>query len=248
MCIVGEPTISLCNKNHSINAKKLQTAILIASSITARVQKISNDEGPMIGSLTGIIREKQPPHLLIDVHGVGYEVEAPMTTFYKLPEVGQSATLHTHFVVREDGHYLFGFIQKSDRTLFRELIKINGVGPKLALTLMSGMEADALAHCVQIGDITTLTRLPGVGKKTAERLVIELKDKLSKLTGSGESATGSAATFITYSANSVVSDAESALIALGYKPIEASRAINAVKKDGASSEDLIRLALKSMVK
>ncbi|HET8705991.1 MAG TPA: Holliday junction branch migration protein RuvA [Pseudomonadales bacterium] len=202
----------------------------------------------MIGSLTGIIREKQPPHLLIDVHGVGYEVEAPMTTFYKLPEVGQTTTLHTHFVVREDGHFLFGFFQKSDRTLFRELIKINGVGPKLALTLMSGMEADALAHCVQIGDITTLTRLPGVGKKTAERLVVELKDKLGKLTGGGEISSSSAASIITFGANSAISDAESALIALGYKPVEASKAVNAVKKDGATSEELIRLALKSMVK
>lgn len=203
----------------------------------------------MIGSLTGIIREKHPPHLLIDVHGVGYEVEAPMTTFYKLPEIGQTTTLHTHFVVREDGQFLFGFFQKSDRTLFRELIKINGVGPKLALTLMSGMEADALAHCVQMGDITTLTRLPGVGKKTAERLVVELKDKLGKLTlvGDTPSLIGNHPV-ISFSANTSVSDAESALIALGYKPIEASRAINAVKKDGATSEELIRMALKNMVK
>jgi len=203
----------------------------------------------MIGSLTGIIREKQPPHLLVDVHGVGYEIEAPMTTFYKLPEVGQSVTLHTHFVVREDGQFLFGFFQKSDRVLFRELIKINGVGPKLALTLMSGMEADALAHCVQSGDISTLTRLPGVGKKTAERLVVELKDKLGKLIGSGDLGGGQFTTPISLgSAPSAVADAESALIALGYKPVEASKAINAVKKEGASSEELIRLALKSMVK
>ncbi len=131
----------------------------------------------MIGRLRGTLAEKQPPHLILDVNGVGYEVEVPMTTLYRLPSVGEPVTLHTHLVVREDAHLLYGFAEKRERELFRELIRLNGVGPKLALALMSGLEVDELVRCVQAQDTSTLVKIPGVGKKTAERLLVELKDR-----------------------------------------------------------------------
>lgn len=131
----------------------------------------------MIGRLRGTLAEKQPPHLIIDVNGVGYELEVPMTTLYRLPKVGESVTVHTHLVVREDAHLLYGFAEKRERELFRELIRLNGVGPKLALALMSGLEVDELVRCVQAQDTSALVRVPGVGKKTAERLLVELKDR-----------------------------------------------------------------------
>lgn len=126
----------------------------------------------MIGRLRGTLAEKQPPHLILDVNGVGYEVEVPMTTLYRLPSVGEPVTLHTHLVVREDAHLLYGFAEKRERELFRELIRLNGVGPKLALALMSGLEVDELVRCVQAQDTSTLVKIPGVGKKTAERLLV----------------------------------------------------------------------------
>src|SRR5690606_38505562 len=131
----------------------------------------------MIGRLSGILLEKQPPHILLDVNGVGYEVDAPMSTFSRLPAIGDKVTLHTHLVVREDAQLLYAFAEKRDRTLFRELIRLNGVGPKLALALMSGLEVDELIAAVQAQDTSALVRVPGVGKKTAERLLVELKDK-----------------------------------------------------------------------
>ncbi|MBC7210904.1 MAG: Holliday junction branch migration protein RuvA, partial [Pseudomonas sp.] len=131
----------------------------------------------MIGRLRGTLAEKQPPHLIIDVNGVGYELEVPMTTLYRLPKVGEPVTVHTHLVVREDAHLLYGFAEKRERELFRELIRLNGVGPKLALALMSGLEVDELVRCVQAQDASVLVRVPGVGKKTAERLLVELKDR-----------------------------------------------------------------------
>ena len=130
----------------------------------------------MIGRLRGTLAEKQPPHLIIDVNGVGYELEVPMTTLYRLPKVGEPVTVHTHLVVREDAHLLYGFFEKRERELFRELIRLNGVGPKLALALMSGLEIDELVRCVQAQDTAALVKIPGVGKKTAERLLVELKD------------------------------------------------------------------------
>lgn len=201
----------------------------------------------MIGRLTGVLLEKQPPHILLDVQGVGYELDAPMSTFYRLPALGESVTLHTHMVVREDAQLLYAFGEKRERELFRELIRLNGVGPKLALALMSGLEADELIRAVQAQDTSALVRVPGVGKKTAERLLIELRDRfkawdalpgsLKPLAGGGGG--GAAA--------SQSSDAVSALIALGYKPQEASRAVAAVEQDGMSSEELIRRALKGIV-
>ena len=131
----------------------------------------------MIGRLTGILLEKQPPHILVDVQGVGYELDAPMSTFYQLPALGEKVTLHTHMVVREDAQLLYAFADKRGRELFRELIRLNGVGPKLALALMSGMDVDELVMAVQHQDVSALVRVPGVGKKTAERLLIELRDR-----------------------------------------------------------------------
>lgn len=201
----------------------------------------------MIGRLRGNLAEKQPPHIIIDINGLGYEVEVPMTTLYRLPSVGEPVTLHTHLVVREDAHLLYGFAEKRERELFRELIRLNGVGPKLALALMSGLEVDELVRCVQAQDTSVLVKIPGVGKKTAERLLVELKDRFKAWETvpvmSGlvmEARAGAAAT-------SAESDAVSALISLGYKPQEASRAVSAVKEDGLSSEDMIRRALKGMV-
>ncbi len=200
----------------------------------------------MIGRLRGTLAEKQPPHLIIDVNGLGYELEVPMTTLYRLPAVGEPLTLHTHLVVREDAQLLYGFYDKRDRELFRELIRLNGVGPKLALALMSGLEVDELVRCVQAQDTSALMKVPGVGKKTAERLLVELKDRFK----AWESLPGMATLVIEPSAGAAVSSAESdavsALISLGYKPQEASRAVALVKEDGLSSEDLIRRALKGM--
>jgi Holliday junction DNA helicase RuvA len=201
----------------------------------------------MIGRLTGILLEKQPPHILLDVQGVGYELDAPMSTFYNLPALGQSVTLHTHMVVREDAQLLYAFVEKRGRELFRELIRLNGVGPKLALALMSGLEVDELVRAVQAQDTSALVRVPGVGKKTAERLLIELRDRFKAweaMPGTFKSLTseGSAPTPASQS-----SDAVSALISLGYKPQEASRAVAAVEEDGMSSEELIRRALKGIV-
>ncbi|MBX8598680.1 Holliday junction branch migration protein RuvA [Pseudomonas cichorii] len=201
----------------------------------------------MIGRLRGFLAEKQPPHLVLDVNGVGYELEVPMTTLYRLPHVGEPVTLHTHLVVREDAHLLYGFYEKRERELFRELIRLNGVGPKLALALMSGLEVDELVRCVQAQDTSALTRIPGVGKKTAERLLVELKDRFK----AWEALPGTFA-LVSDGSNqaepvaSAESDAVSALISLGYKPQEASKAVSAIKEKGLSSADLIRRALKGM--
>ena len=195
----------------------------------------------MIGRLHGILLEKQPPQLLLDVGGVGYEVSAPMTTFYELPETGNEITLHTHLAVREDAHVLYGFLREQDRLLFRTLIKVSGVGPKLALAILSGMSADEFAGLVQIGDSAALTKLPGVGKKTAERLVVEMKDRLKDWQG----VTIAPETSSVVPAKNTVKDAVSALVSLGYKPQEASRMVSQVESDGLSSEEMIRLALRA---
>ena len=201
----------------------------------------------MIGRLRGTLAEKQPPHLILDVNGLGYELEVPMTTLYRLPSVGEPLTLHTHLVVREDAQLLYGFVGKRERDFFRELIRLNGVGPKLALALMSSLEVDELVRCVQSQDTSALTKVPGVGKKTAERLLVELKDRFK----AWETLPGMTGLVIEPSSVSPVSSAESdalsALISLGYKPQEASRAVAAVKEDGLSSEEMIRRALKGML-
>ena len=202
----------------------------------------------MIGRIKGTLIEKQAPWLLVDVSGVGYEIEAPMTTFYRLPETGKELTLHTHFVVREDAQLLYGFYEKNERELFRVLIKVNGVGPKMALAILSGMEGQEFVRCVQDHDINTLVKLPGVGKKTAERLVIEMQDRVKEFTEWQPEPILPGATAAHARNNKVeISEAESALVALGYKPQEASRAIAALDTEGMRSEDIIRLALKNMV-
>ncbi len=201
----------------------------------------------MIGRLHGILLEKRAPYLLIDVHGVGYEVEAPMSTFYELPETGNSVTLITHLAVRDDSHTLYGFIHERERELFRMLIRITGVGTRLALTILSGISVEGFIQCIEHEDITTLTRLPGIGKKTAQRLLMEMRDRLGDWEGGGGMPvhrpdegphTGGA-----------LEDAVSALIALGYKPPEASRMVRNV--DGADtmeSEEIIRQALQASVR
>jgi len=200
----------------------------------------------VIGRLRGTLAEKQPPYLLLDVNGVGYELEVPMTTLYRLPGVGEAVTLHTHLVVREDAQLLYGFAEKRERELFRELIRLNGVGPKLALALMSGLEVDELVRCVQAQDTSALVKVPGVGKKTAERLLVELKDRFK----AWESMPVIAPLVIEprglLAVSSAENDAVSALVALGFKPQEASRAVSAVQEEGLSSEELIRRALKGM--
>ena len=192
----------------------------------------------MIGRITGTVLEIQPPYLLIDVHGLGYELHTPLSTFYQLAGLGTSVTLHTHLVVREDAHQLYGFVRIQERSLFRTLIKVSGVGPKLALTILSGMEPQVLVQTVQHNDTARLTQVPGVGKKTAERLILELKDKCTDLLG--------------YDAHQLApvcqatQDAVSALTALGYKANDAKKAVQQVAAPESSSADLIRAALKSI--
>ncbi|HAU12497.1 MAG: Holliday junction branch migration protein RuvA [Alcanivorax sp.] len=201
----------------------------------------------MIGRIKGIIIEKQAPVLLVEVAGVGYEVEAPMTTFYRIPEVGKEVILHTHFVVREDAQLLYGFFEKDERELFRLLIKVNGVGPKMALAILSGMEGSEFVRCVQDHDTHTLVKLPGVGKKTAERLVIEMQDRVKAFTGLAPQPELTPVSNQQRNPRAEINDAESALIALGYKPTEAAKAIAAIDADGLKSEEIIRQALKRMV-
>jgi len=204
----------------------------------------------VIGRLRGTLAEKQPPHLILDVNGLGYELEVPMTTLYRLPSVGEPLTLHTHLVVREDAQLLYGFVGKRERDFFRELIRLNGVGPKLALALMSSLEVDELVRCVQSQDTSALTKVPGVGKKTAERLLVELKDRFKAwetvpaMFALVPNQPGGPDTTPVATAEN---DAVSALISLGYKPQEASKAISAIKEKGLSSEDMIRRALKGMI-
>jgi Holliday junction DNA helicase RuvA len=200
----------------------------------------------MIGRLRGTLAEKQPPHLIVDVGGIGYELEVPMTTLYRLPALGEPLTLHTHLVVREDAHLLYGFSSKRERELFRELIRLNGVGPKLALALMSALEVDELVRCVQAEDTSALTKVPGVGKKTAERLLVELKDRFKVWESMPSIAPLVVEPVRAAAVSSAQSDAVSALVALGFKPAEASRAVSLVDEDDLSSEELIRRALKGM--
>ena len=193
----------------------------------------------MIGRLKGVLLDKQPPAILIDVQGVGYELEASMSTFYNLPECGETITLHTHMVVREDAQLLYGFFALSERLMFRTLIKISGVGPKLALTILSGMSTEDFSRCILEGDSKSLTQLPGVGKKTAERLVVELKDKLDKSDVHTSIGTPSAMK----KPDHPVNDAVSALISLGYKAQQASQMVRTIDVEDKSTEEIIRAAL-----
>ena len=203
----------------------------------------------MIGRIKGMIIYKQAPDLLVDVQGVGYEVQLPMSCFFELPAVGQEVVLWTHFVVREDAQLLFGFNNLNERALFRQLIKAQGVGPKMALAIMSGMSATQFVTSVQQGDVSTLVKIPGVGKKTAERLVVEMRDRLKDFAGSSplEQSPGQTEPALMVNADNPLDDALSALLALGYKQVQAERAVRKVATAEMDSEMIIRQALKSMV-
>ena len=195
----------------------------------------------MIGRLKGILVHKQPPWLVIDVGGVGYELEAPMSTFYDLPEVGREVVLFTHHAVKADSVALYGFMREIERRLFREVQKVTGIGAKIALAILSGASVDDFARLVQTGDVVALTRIPGIGKKTAERIVVELRDRAADFTGGASSIVGKPLP------NDPVSEASIALQQLGYKPAEITRML----KEGVagdSAEDIIRKALKSMLR
>ncbi|AKS40895.1 Holliday junction branch migration protein RuvA [Wenzhouxiangella marina] len=188
----------------------------------------------MIARLKGIVIERQPPQAVIDVAGVAYEVECPLGVFDQLPAVGQEATLLTQLIVREDAHTLYGFLRRADRALFRELLKVSGVGPRLALAILSGVSADDFALMVEAGDAQALTRLPGIGKKTAERLILEMRGRLPERDeGEGAAAPTDAA-----------AEARAALTALGYSAAEALKMVRAVAEPDQSAEQLIRAALK----
>ncbi len=203
----------------------------------------------MIGFLRGKLAFKAPPLLVLDVNGVGYEVEAPMTVFYNLPAIGTELMLHTHLVVREDAHILFGFSTDTDRAMFRTLIKVNGVGPKLALTILSGQSAEEFQRCIHNNDTQALVRLPGVGKKTAERLIVEMRDRLPdliNLSGSGELPV--AGVDKVQFANKPKQEAISALCSLGYKPLDASKMVQNISTESKSCEDIIRQALQGSIR
>ena len=201
----------------------------------------------MIGHLRGRLAAKHPPQLLIDVGGVGYEVEAPMSTFYGLPAVGADVSLHTHLVVREDAHVLFGFGTERERSLFRELIKVSGVGPRIALGILSGVSVDDFHRCIETNDAASLTRVPGIGRKTAERLIIEMRDRLKALAGPAFEARGPAGS-IAGSVPTPQAEAFSALVALGYKPAEVTRLLQKADATAVTTEDLIRQALRAAAK
>jgi Holliday junction DNA helicase RuvA len=196
----------------------------------------------VIGHLRGRLAAKHPPQLVVDVGGVGYEVEAPMSTFYGLPAVGVEVSLHTHLVVREDAHVLFGFGTERERALFRELIKVSGVGPRIALAILSGVSVDQFHRCIEAEDVASLVRVPGIGRKTAERLVIEMRDRLKGLAGP---VGGGGAGVAPGTAASPQSEAFSALVALGYKPAEVTRLLQKVDPAATSTEDMIRHALRA---
>ncbi|TMO43315.1 Holliday junction branch migration protein RuvA [Pseudoalteromonas ruthenica] len=206
----------------------------------------------MIGRIRGLLVEKQPPEVLVEAAGIGYEINLPMSCFYALPDCGEQVTLYTHFVVREDAQLLFGFNTKNERALFRELLKANGVGPKLGLGILSGMSAEQFIHCVHHGDASTLVKLPGVGKKTAERLVLEMKDRLKDwgpdlFTPHTDAAPIDAPNGDTLVASNAQDDAVAALEALGYKNAQAVKSVKAVAKPGMASEEMIKQALKAML-
>ena len=196
----------------------------------------------MIGRLKGVLVHKQPPWLVVDVHGVGYELEAPMSTFYDLPEIGGEVALFTHYAQKEDSVSLYGFLREGERRLFRDVQKVSGIGAKIALAVLSGASVDEFARLVQTGDIGALTRIPGIGKKTAERMVVELRDRAADFTGGGTA----------FAAGGVPADAQSeavvALQQLGYKPAEAVRMARDAKADGDDAAAIIRKALKAALR
>jgi Holliday junction DNA helicase RuvA len=200
----------------------------------------------MIGRLSGVLIEKLAPNLLIDVNGVGYEVQAPLSSFLDIGQVGTKVTLFTHLVVREDAQLLYGFSDKMQRTMFRTLIKVSGIGPKLALGILSSMDADTFACSIRNHEVSALTKLPGVGKKTAERLIVEMQDRLKEWQTQAPlwAAVGKTEAD---GRNHLLAEAESALVSLGYKPQEASKMLSKMPAEINSSEEMIRRALKGMM-
>ena len=196
----------------------------------------------MIGRLKGIVVMKQPPWLVVDVHGVGYELEAPMSTFYDLPEAGREVSLFTHYAQKEDSVSLYGFLREAERRLFRDVQKVSGIGAKIALAVLSGVPVEEFARLVQAGDVTALTRIPGIGKKTAERMVVELRDRAADLAGGGAMLAGAGA------AMEPQSEAVIALQQLGYKPTEASRMARDATAAGDDAATIIRKELKSALR
>ena len=198
----------------------------------------------MIGFLKGTLLQKRPPFLLLDVQGVGYELESPMSTVYDLPEEGQDVSLYAHLVVREDAQLLFGFSDQEQRELFRSLLKVNGVGPRVALAILSTLSTAEFLDCIRLEDAATLTRVPGIGKKTAERMLLDMRDRVEGMTPAGATGAAVAAPH----ADNPVSDAISALVALGFRPAEASRAVDAVREQSDARDELIRNALQQLAK
>ena len=195
----------------------------------------------MIGRLRGTLLAKQPPWLVVDVGGVGYEIEAPMSTFYDLPETGREVSLFTHYAVKEDTAVLYGFLREAERSLFRSLQKVSGIGAKISLAVLSGVSTDEFARLIQLGDIAALTRIPGIGKKTAERMLVELRDRLDGI-GTGTAATTGGVP------KDPVAEATVALQSLGYKPAEVTRLVRDAAAPGDSAEDIIRKALKAALR
>ncbi|RZG74109.1 Holliday junction branch migration protein RuvA [Acinetobacter sp. WCHAc060025] len=200
----------------------------------------------MIGCLIGEVLALEAPTVLLNVNGVGYEIDTPLSTFCQLQK-GQKVTLWTHLAVREDAQLLYGFLNQQEKIIFRTLLKVNGVGPKMALGILSTLSVEMLVHTVENGDVKTLVKVPGVGTKTAERLMIELRDRFKAFTVGGTSST-STTTQIQFTGNSAIAEAEAALQSLGYKPQEAQKLVNAAKGDFTEASDIIRAALKSMNK
>ncbi len=193
----------------------------------------------MIGHLRGRLVRKAPPALIIDVNGVGYELEAPMSTFYRLPEIGSEVELATHLVVREDAQLLYGFATEDERRLFRDLLRVTGIGPKIGLALLSGIDVDTFMRCVEAEDVGALTRIPGVGRKTAERLLVEMRDRIRALGQLPASAP------VKGEVAGARAEAYAALVALGYRPVEVNRLLQGVEQEGAGTEELIRRALQA---
>ncbi len=199
----------------------------------------------MIGRLKGILVSKQPPALMIDVNGIGYELEAPMSTIYELPEIGREVVLITHYAVKEDAVALYGFHRESERSLFRTLLKVSGIGAKTALAILSGVSVDEFARFVQTGDISSLTRIPGIGKKTAERIIVELRDRVDGLVGSMATLPAGGGKGV---AHDPVAEASAALSQFGYKPAEVQKLIKEAAETGDTAEAIIRKALKAALR
>ena len=193
----------------------------------------------MIGRIKGILEQKQPPEILVDVNGIGYEIQMPMTSIYELPEIGEEVIVHTHLVVREDAHLLFGFSDQNERSMFRKLIKTNGVGAKMALTILSTMSSNEFLIVINQSDINSLVKIPGIGKKTAERLLIEMRDKLQNISVDTKSKVQLLL--------GVKEEAISGLVSLGYKSTQAEKVIESIYKENTSSEELMREALKNLI-